>query len=95
MSPLSNLFAASLPSDNAYEDCEEQEEDLSDLANHFSKLGIRDERMFFGKASGAFLVHRVLDMRREMQRTPGIILSSPRRQFWQKPSVSYVIHARM
>lgn len=94
MSPLSNLFAASLPSNTAHEDCEEREEVLSNLENHFSRLGIRDERMFFGKASGVFLVHQVLELRREMHQTPEFILTRPRPQFWQKPSVSYVGHVR-
>ncbi|KIY70978.1 hypothetical protein CYLTODRAFT_419255 [Cylindrobasidium torrendii FP15055 ss-10] len=84
MSPLSTLYAASADE----ESLEEPEDELAGLSEHMHRMGIKGELTFFGKASGIFLIHQVLGMRRDMHQSPGRphLINTMRNEFWEKPS---------
>ncbi|KIY63793.1 hypothetical protein CYLTODRAFT_425777 [Cylindrobasidium torrendii FP15055 ss-10] len=85
--PLSTPFSSSQSVDEE-ELPEEPGVSLSDLTKELSRLGVKDESVYFGRASGIFLVQHVLGMRKEIHKShgPQHFFHSIRKEYWRKPA---------
>lgn len=83
--PLSPLFATSLPEESSGGSHDIQDE-TSNLSLHMEHLGLTEEPIFLGEASGVRVTHQVLGMRSEAHNGSHTTshVTNLRPQYWQK-----------